>query len=220
MSVSIIIPTWNRKKFEKLISYNINIQTYHQILEVVIADDGTDEPLNLEIFYTIHYIKLPKRMSIGEKRNLLACHAKGEYIAHMDTDDFYNKNYIKYGMACLQDSGKSLFGSSCMLITYPSYEWKVSASACIDLNKANEATFIYKKSFWDKQRFGDTSENEGFQFLYKRINDFFSGDIEHIMVCVSHSNNTISKLKWLCNEISKDYYPRFEEHKKIYIDNI
>ena len=40
MSVSIIIPTYNRKKFERLIEYNINCQTYNNIVEVVVADDG------------------------------------------------------------------------------------------------------------------------------------------------------------------------------------
>jgi glycosyltransferase involved in cell wall biosynthesis len=220
MSVSIIIPTYYRKKFEKLISHNINIQTYRHIIEVVICDDGKDETLDLDIFYNIQYIKLPKRISIGEKRNLMARKAKGEYIVHMDDDDFYNENYINYGIMCLQHYGKNVFGSSCMFITYPHYDWKVCLSACSVLNKANEATFIYKKSFWAERGFSDTSENEGQSFLSDRMDQFFNGNIEHIMVCVAHNNNTISKDRWLSNEIAKDMYPRFEEHKKIYIDNI
>ena len=70
MSVSIIIPTYNRKKFERLIEYNINCQDYSNILEVVIADDGdADQNLELKIKYPIKYIKCA-RMKIGEKRNL------------------------------------------------------------------------------------------------------------------------------------------------------
>ena len=58
MSVSIIIPTYNRKKFEKLIEYNINCQDYPNIVEVVIADDGDEsEALELNIKYPIKYIK-------------------------------------------------------------------------------------------------------------------------------------------------------------------
>jgi glycosyltransferase involved in cell wall biosynthesis len=48
MSCSIIIPTYNRKKFSRLISQNIRIQTYPNILEVIVADDG-DESQRLEI---------------------------------------------------------------------------------------------------------------------------------------------------------------------------
>ena len=216
MSVSICIPTYNRKRFEKLIEYNINIQLYPYIKEIIIADDGNEE-LVLDVHYPIRYIKLPKRITIGAKRNLLACQATGEYIAHMDTDDFYNKNYIMYGMMCLK-SGMQMFGSSSMLITYPSHNWKLCASVCGDLHKANEATFIYTKSFWKKQRFGNTSQGEGQAFLKGREDQIFSGDIEHIMICVAHDDNTICKQRWLSNEISIDSW--FEEHKKIYNNSI
>jgi hypothetical protein len=83
-SCSIIIPTYNRKKFEKLIEYNILCQTYKNIIEVVIGDDG-DELLELNIPYPIKYIKC-ERMTIGQKRNLLAARCIGTYIAHIDTD--------------------------------------------------------------------------------------------------------------------------------------
>ena len=52
MSCSIIIPTFNRKKFERLIEFNICNQTYKNIIEVVIVDDG-NESENLEL--TIPY---------------------------------------------------------------------------------------------------------------------------------------------------------------------
>ena len=103
MSVSIIIPTYNRKKFEKLIEYNINCQLYKNILEVVIGDDGEEE-LSLNIPYPIQYIKC-HRMSIGEKRNLLCSQAKGDYIAHMDTDDVYFPTFISYSMEVLEREG-------------------------------------------------------------------------------------------------------------------
>jgi len=218
MSVSICVPTYNRKKFEKLIEYNINCQTYSQIKEVIIADDG-DEELVLDIPYPIQYIKLPKRITIGAKRNLLACKATSDYICHMDTDDIYHPMYIMYGINSLKE-GYGLFGSSCMLITFPEHDWKVCASVCYDLHKINEATMIYKKSFWKEARFSNSSQAEGQPFLKGRETQIFSGDISNIMVCIAHDTNTISKQKWLKNEIPLCVYPLFNAHKKIYRDSV
>jgi len=220
MSVSIVIPTYNRKRFEKLIEYNINCQTYSKIKEVIIADDGDDEPLVLDIFYPIRYIKLPKRITIGAKRNLLANQATSEYICHMDTDDVYQPNYIMYGMNCLKDKKYELFGSSCMLITFPDHNWKVCACVCYDLHKTNEATMIYAKSFWKDARFSNSSVAEGQPFLKGREDKIFSGDISNIMVCIAHTDNTVCKKRWIDNEIPECVYPVFNHHKKIYLDNI
>ena len=84
MSVSIIIPTYNRTKFSDLISLNIKKQDYPMIKEIIIADDGDDnERLNLDVSYTVLYYKVP-RCSIGEKRNFLMEKATGKYIAFLD----------------------------------------------------------------------------------------------------------------------------------------
>jgi len=221
MSVSIVIPTYNRKKFEKLIEYNINIQMYKHILEVVIADDSDkDDELVLDIYYPINYIKIPKHISIGAKRNLLACQAKGEYICHMDDDDVYHSTYIEYAMQCLQKSKKDMFGSSAMLITYPSDNWKIGCVVSPNIEKMNEATMVYKKSFWKGGRFMDGNIEESLSFTHGRSKQIFNGDIEYIMVCISHDSNTVCKKRWLHSPIPLDTYPKFEQHKKIYLDII
>jgi glycosyltransferase involved in cell wall biosynthesis len=221
MSVSIVIPTFNRKKFEKLIEYNINIQMYKHILEVVIADDSDkDDELVLDIFYPINYIKLPKHISIGAKRNLLACQAKGEYICHMDDDDIYHPTYIMYAINCLQESGKDMFGSSAMLITYPKLDWKIGCVICSNIEKVNEATMVYKKSFWKEGRFMDGNIEEGLTFTKGRGKQIFQGDIANIMVCICHDSNTVCKKRWLHQPIPLDTYPMFNSHKKIYLDYI
>ena len=57
MSVSICIPTYNRKKFEKLIQHNNKIQTYYVI---IILDDGDDEPSCIKTKYPIRYYNIPR----------------------------------------------------------------------------------------------------------------------------------------------------------------
>ena len=55
--VTILIPTFNRAKFSKLIVHNINCQTYPCIEKIIVADDG-DEHLDLSgCKYDIEYIE-------------------------------------------------------------------------------------------------------------------------------------------------------------------
>lgn len=221
MSVSICIPTWNRKKFEKLIEYNINCQTYKHILEVVVADDGDDgQELELDVPYPINYIRIHKHISIGAKRNLLACQAKAEYIVHMDTDDIYHPTYIMYAMNCLQESGRNMFGSSAMLVTYPAHDWKIGCVVCTNVEKVNEATMVYKKSFWKEGRFMTSNVEEGLTFTKGRAKQIFQGDIANIMVCIAHDSNTVCKKRWLHQPIPLDTYPVFNQHKKIYLEHV
>ena len=82
--ISILLPTYNRRKFLPFIIRNLKVQDYpHKNLQLVIYDDG-DEPL-IEDYTTfknaIKPIKLKllrnkqsnnkNRISIGEKRNHL-----------------------------------------------------------------------------------------------------------------------------------------------------
>jgi glycosyltransferase involved in cell wall biosynthesis len=148
MSCSIIIPTYNRKKFEKLIEFNIKSQTYKHILEVIVADDGLEsQRLDLKIPYPVVYIQC-KRMSIGEKRNLLAEKAKGEYIAHMDSDDLYFPQYIESSIQLNVEKKKNATGTSDMIFLFKDGHCGSMRNALLSM--ANEATLVYKKSFWEK----------------------------------------------------------------------
>ena len=209
MSVSIIIPTYNRKKFEKLIEYNINNQIYENIIEVVIGDDGEEE-LSLNIKYPIQYIKC-RRMSIGEKRNLLVSQCKGEYIAHMDTDDVYLPTFVSHSMEVLNKEKKDAVGTADMMFIYP--DGKKGAMRNPYLSMANEATLVYKKSFWIEKGFSEQQSSEGIQFLEGRHWKIAHSNILKLMVCICHTTNTVDKNIW--REYNTDVFPEFEKHKEI-----
>jgi glycosyltransferase involved in cell wall biosynthesis len=207
---SIIVPTYNRKKFEKLIEYNILCQTYPNILEIVIADDGDDEMLQLDIPYSINYIKCD-RMTIGQKRNLLASKCKGMYIAHMDTDDVYLPTYIEHSISILENQKKDAVGTSDMVFIYP--DGKTGSMRNPLLSMANEATLVYKKSFWDEKPFAESQSSEAIYFLKGRHWQTGHSDIKKVMICICHSTNTVDKNVWkTCPEVELPYY---EKHKEI-----
>lgn len=195
MSVSIVIPYYNRKKFESLIQYNINVQTYPNIKEVIIADDSDKEgqTLNLDIPYALHYHKV-KRMTIGAKRNFLKDHATGDYICHMDTDDAYNPFYIQNCMNTITQKECEITGSSDMLFFNVATKW-TGKQSCLYINMLNEATMVYSKAYANKYKYENRnhSENETFTVEFWKIRET---PIEDIMVCFCHGNNTVDKSIW------------------------
>jgi glycosyltransferase involved in cell wall biosynthesis len=194
MSCSIVIPTYNRKKFERLLEFNIKSQIYKHIIEVVIADDGLEEEkLELTVPFPVVYIRCP-RMSIGEKRNLLAKTAKGEFIAHMDTDDLYFPEYIDYSIQLMNERNKNVTGTSDMIFLFK--DGHRGSMRNLLLSMANEATLVYRKSFWERGNFSTEQTNEGISFLLGRHWEIGHSAIHHVMICLCHEENTVDKNVW------------------------
>ena len=207
---SIIIPTYNRKKFEKLIECNILCQTYTNIIEVIIADDGDDQKIELSIPYPIIYIKC-ERMTIGQKRNLLVSRCSGKYIAHMDTDDIYLSSYLEHSISKLENEKKDVTGTSDMLFIFS--DGTTGSMLNPLLSMANEATLVYKKSFWEKTQFSNDQSSEGIHFLKKRHWQTAHSDIHKVMICICHSSNTVNKDVW--KKCSTVELPNYDKHKEI-----
>jgi len=86
--VSVLTPTYNRRKFIPQYLRNIKNQDYNGPIEILIADDGTDSIEDLlPNESSFKYIKLDSKKTIGYKRNLLCDEAKGDILINMDDDD-------------------------------------------------------------------------------------------------------------------------------------
>lgn len=192
MECSIIIPTYNRKKFENLISDNINRQDYYNIKEVIILDDGDDDILNLTIKYPIIYLKNMSRTTIGHKRNLGCSIASSPYIAFMDTDDYYDVNYISHSIFKLSTTDYEVAGCADMNM----YDGvKYYKQRCMFIHMLNEATLIFKKSYWLNNKFRESNTGEGLHFLEKNCDKII--EVKCLMVCFVHGKNTIDKSPWV-----------------------
>jgi len=210
MSVSIIIPTYNRRKFQRLIEHNINIQTYYNIKEIIILDDSdTDRPLCIKTLIPIRYYTV-KRCTIGTKRNIGVKLAEGEYIAFMDTDDFYHPDYISHSIFEMEYNNKSIAGSADMYL-YAGNKW--FKQRCMFLDYLNEATMVFKKSIWTG--FANTNSNEAVPFLSKNLDNIIETDIENLMCCVAHDSNTIPKNPWCVDTYKAPALRQYSKHIKI-----
>ena len=189
--VTIVVPTYNRNAFSKLLVHNINCQTYKAIKEIIVADDG-EEMLDMTgCKYPVKYFKM-NRISLGVKRNFLKDCVKSGYVACFDTDDFYHPNHIENAMVELAMTGKSVAGSADMLIY--NREKGCFRQCCMWIDFLNEATLVFKSSF-EGQFLGNSSE--GVPFLKEYTGEIIELKIDDVMVCVAHDTNTVAKEKWL-----------------------
>jgi hypothetical protein len=163
-------------------------------VEILGGDDGEDsQRLDLKVPYPVVYLRCP-RMSIGEKRNLLAEKAKGEFIAHMDTDDVYFPQYIEKSIHLMQQKNKNVTGTSDMIFLFKDGHSGSMRNPLLSM--ANEATLVYKKSFWEKGNFSTNHTNEGISFLLGRHWETGHSAIQEVMICLCHDENTVDKNVW------------------------
>ncbi|HEY4085995.1 MAG TPA: glycosyltransferase [Bryobacteraceae bacterium] len=88
--ISCIMPTWNRRAFIPLALECFQAQTY-PFKELILVDDGDDHIGDLvKDVPDVRYLRLPRRTTIGQKRNAACELASGEFIAHWDDDDWYS----------------------------------------------------------------------------------------------------------------------------------
>jgi glycosyltransferase involved in cell wall biosynthesis len=215
-NISILIPTYNRKKFLPLIIRNILSQSYPKDkLELIIDDDGQEKLLNnidlenmKEVLkpIKIKYIdNLPKR-SIGKKRDDLIKKASSKIVVFMDDDDLYFPSYIQYSYECLKQNKVGCVGSTQMLFTMSDDEFKTYMINCGDKKRLiHEATLMMTKKFYRAScGFADSSQGEGNNIFYGMENQVHITDIFNIMCCIQHSGNTIDKLQFQKEEFKID----------------
>jgi glycosyltransferase involved in cell wall biosynthesis len=100
--VSVIIPTYNRagKVVEAIRS--VKAQDYPAI-QIIVADDGSRDETARSVahFENVEYY-YQENKGQGAARNLGLSHAKGEYIASLDSDDVWDKDFLSVAVEGLE----------------------------------------------------------------------------------------------------------------------
>ncbi len=97
--VSVIMPYYKKKAFIKKSLESVLSQKYKNLEIIIIYDDSELEDLKYikKLIYKKPKIKLiinKKNFGVSYSRNLGIKHAKGEYIAFLDCDDYWHKSKI------------------------------------------------------------------------------------------------------------------------------
>ncbi|QER41687.1 glycosyltransferase [Thermodesulfobacterium sp. TA1] len=86
--ISVIIPTYNRAYILFKAVESVLNQTFKN-LEIIVVDDGsTDLTPKLITQYPVVYVRKPRK-GVAHARNRGLFHAKGSYIAFLDSDDLF-----------------------------------------------------------------------------------------------------------------------------------
>lgn len=208
-NISILTPTFNRKKFLPLMINNIKYFTYPKekiewnILESndnsldnyekLFKDKSEIKDLEEKLGIKIKYEYIDDGMSIGTKRNWLSNSSSHEYLINMDDDDLYLPSYLNHSIDILMNTDKDITGCLDMLFIYPQKDYQISLIQCVkDFMLYHEATLCMKKSHYDKYKYELSNKGEG-KNIYGDSKLCGLSDISKCMICVCWEGNTIDK---------------------------
>jgi glycosyltransferase involved in cell wall biosynthesis len=106
LKVSVIIPTYNRLPMLKEAVDSVLGQDYEDF-ELIVVDDGSTDGTADEMKRYGGRVKLFQHFQnkgVGATRNKGILHARGKYIAFLDSDDLWVKGKLKIQVAFLEDN--------------------------------------------------------------------------------------------------------------------
>jgi len=200
--VSVITPTYNRRRFIPYLIQCYDAQTYKkENMEWIILDDGQDKVEDLIIeaakrIPNIRYIPLDEKLTIGEKRNRLNDEAKGSIIVAMDDDDYYPPERVSHVVARFSNSKDIQLAGSSEIYMYYSDVKEIYKLGPYNRNHATNGTMAWRKSYSNSHRYDDTvTHAEERSFLDDYKNPMIQLDPFKVMLVMSHSENTFDKKK-------------------------
>jgi glycosyltransferase involved in cell wall biosynthesis len=202
ISVSVITPTANRRKFIPYLIEMYKAQTYAKNrMEWIILDDGEDSVEDLfkqasKTIPNIRYIREKEKQLIGRKRNRLNDEANGSIIIAMDDDDYYPPCRVQHVLDNFQRyKDIELAGSSKMYMFF-TYDKKIFEIGPYNPRHATNGTMAWRKSYSDKHRYDETVPfGEEKSYLENYIHSMIQLDPMKVMLVISHSSNTFDKMK-------------------------
>jgi len=194
--VSICTPTFNRRPFFPFIIKCFETQDYpRDRLEWIIIDDGTDsiEDLVADI-PRVKYFGYKKKMSLGEKRNLMHEKATGSILVYMDDDDYYPPCRVSHAVETLERSPHALCAGSSEMYLYFKHIHKMIQFGPYGPNHATAATFAFRRELLNQTKYDDDAAvGEEKQFLKNYTIPFVQLDPMKTILVFSHVHNSFDK---------------------------
>ena len=172
--VSVIIPTFNRAKTLKRAIDSVFSQTYTDWEIVVIDNSSSDETVLLLQNYNnekVNYITVENNGVIGYSRNQGIKKAKGNFIAFLDSDDWWDSFKLEKCVESLIENNADVVYHNCHLVSRKSKSFTRCRSLNNDTlndlivngNTLVTSSVVLKKSSLKNIRFSEESNCIGWE---------------------------------------------------------
>ena len=204
--VSVLTPTYNRRKFIPAAITCFKNQTYPQDrMEWIILDDGTDKVKDLfenAGLPNVRYYAVPdgEKLKIGAKRNRINELATGDICVCWDDDDYYPPDRVRKAVTTLRSVPNKrvpVVGSSQLYLYFTDRDqiWSIGP---YNPNHCTNGTMAYWRSYFGEHRYDDDAEKaEESKFMDQWKTPVIQLRPEDTMLVLCHAHNTFDKRKLL-----------------------
>ena len=147
--VSVVIPTYNHARYLRRALQSVIFQTYTNWEAIVIdnhSKDSTDEVIASFADPRITYLKIHNNGVIAASRNAGIREAKGEWIAFLDSDDWWTADKLKACCESINDKVDLIYHDLKIITDQPRFLrrkiikcWQVKPLVLIDLMERGNA---------------------------------------------------------------------------------
>ena len=203
--VSVLTPTYNRRKFIPAIIRCFKNQSYPQDrMEWIVLDDGTDKVKDLfdaaiaSGLKNLRYVAVPEgeKLKIGAKRNRLNELAKGEICVCLDDDDYYPPDRVRKAVTKLRSVANRrvpVVGAS-QLYLYFSDRDEIWSIGPYGQNHCTNGTMAYWHSYSKDHKYDETVDKaEEKSFMNNWKTDVLQLQPDETMLVICHADNTFDK---------------------------
>lgn len=200
--VSVLTPTYNRKRFVTSMVTCYKNQTYpKESMEWIVLDDGT-EKIEKEFLEAtkglpnIRYISLEEKLTIGAKRNRLNQEARGEYLVSWDDDDYYSPERVAHAVKKMMAQPNYMLAGSSELYLYFKNTKTIYRVGPYHGKHATNGTFVVRSSYAKSHLYDETVMfAEEKSFLENYVHPLLQLDPFKVMLVMCHDENTFNKDK-------------------------
>ena len=179
-------------------------QTYpRHRMEWIVVDDGTDPIGDLlppadPTLPTIHYHRLPEKLPLGKKRNLMHEFTKGDILVYMDDDDYYPPERVSHAVDTLLLYPKALCAGSSVIHIYFKHLAKIVQFGPFGPNHATAGTFAFRRKLAEISRYDENAcLAEEVSFLKGYTVPFVQLNPLKTILVFSHEHNSFDKRRLL-----------------------
>jgi glycosyltransferase involved in cell wall biosynthesis len=217
MEVTVITPTYNRRRFIPTLIKIYEQQTFSKNkMEWIILDDGRDKVEDLfqeaaKRIPNIRYIYSDEKLRIGAKRNLLNKEAHGQIIIAIDDDDYYPPTKVEEVVRAFKKNPKIMLAGSSEMYMFYTDTHKIYSIGPYHATHATNGTMSYRKAYSDTHSYDEyVTKAEEISFLENYKNPMIQIDPKNAILVICHSDNTVDKTvlrdKQLAEPIKKPSY--------------